>query len=349
MRLFLILASVCCAFAADLKFKTQTVADDLRGGYHVVVTDMNRDGKPDLIALASGLDELIWYENPTWTRHVIARGLKGMINCAVLGDDIVVAHGFDNDASKSEGIVSVLHRPDDAAGLWTVREIDRLPTSHRLRVAELEGRKIVANAPLTGAAARPPDFKDQVPLVFYRPGEWKREFIDDRNFGVQHGIFVDGGSILTASFAGIHRYAHTRKGWTRTEISKGDPTPCPKCGASDIAVTRDGAIVSIEPWHGNQIVEYRKGRGRKVIDDSLSDTHSITAADLDGDGRDELIVAQRGAPGRVLIYRAGKKMVIDEGITAAMCAAADLDGDGRIDLACIGSGSHNLKVYWNQR
>lgn len=145
----------------------------------------------------------------------------------------------------------------------------------------------------------------------------KRETIDARNFGVQHGIFIDGSSIFTASFAGIHRYAHDKNRWLRTEISKGDPAPCPKCGASDIAIARDGAIFAIEPWHGNQIVEYRKGH-RTVMDDSLNDAHAIGAADLDGDGDDEIVVAQRGAPGRVLIYRGKKKIVVDEGITAAL-------------------------------
>ena len=323
-------------------FEAHTVADDLRGGYQVVVADMNHDGKPDLIALASGMDELVWYENPTWTRHVLATGLKRMINCAVIGEDVVVAHGFDNDASKSPGIVSVIHRDG------TVQEIDRIPTAHRLRVAVIDGKQVVVMAPLTGPAARPPDYKDHVPLVYYRPGEWKRETIDAANEGVQHGIFIDGHSILTASFSGIHRYERHGKIWKRTEISKGDSAPCPKCGTSDVAVSREHWIAAVEPWHGNQVVVYRNGK-REMIDDTIVDGHSIAVADLDGAGKDAIIVAQRGAPGRVLVYRGKERTIVDQGITAASCAAADLDGDGRIDIACIGGASHNLKIYWNRK
>ena len=47
------------------RFAEHTIATDLRGGYQVVVADMNHDGKPDLIALASGMKELVWYENPS--------------------------------------------------------------------------------------------------------------------------------------------------------------------------------------------------------------------------------------------------------------------------------------------
>jgi len=330
-------------------FTPQLIASDLRGGYQVVAADVNRDGKLDLIALASGVDELVWYENPSWTRRVVAGGLKRMINCVVIGDEIVVAHGFENEAARSIGIVSLLQRGKDPLGPWNVREIDRLTTSHRLRVAQVGGRAVVINAPLTGASAKAPDYRDRVPLVYYVPGEWKRQTIEWANEGVQHGIFIDGRSILTASFSGIHRFEPTPNGWKRTEVSKGDPSPCPKCGASDVAVARDGSMAAIEPWHGNQVVVYRKGLPRKVIDDSLTDAHSIATADLDGDRQDEIIVAQRGAPGRVLIYRGTEKTVLDEGITAASCIPVDLDGDRRIDIACIGSASHNLKVYWNRK
>jgi hypothetical protein len=331
--------------AGDLAFRPQVVSNELRGGYQVVIADMNHDGKPDILALASGMDDLVWFENPSWTRHVLATGLKRMINCVVIGDDVVVAYGFENEAYKSTGIVAVLHRGPNFGQPWTVTEIDKLPTSHRLRVAEIGGQKVVVNAPLTGIAAAAPDYKDKAPLVFYRPGVWKRETIPSENFGVQHGIFIDGNSILTASFAGIHRFVPKKDGWKRVEISKGDPSPCPKCGASDVAVAKDGRLVSIEPWHGNQVVVYFEGK-RVVIENSLVDAHSIATADLDGDGTDDIIVAQRGAPGRVIVYKGKDRIVIDEGITAASCVPSDLNADGKIDLVCIGSGSHNLKIYW---
>ncbi len=48
---------------------------------------MNHDGKPDIIALAAGLSELVWYENPGWQRHVIVSGRKEMIDLAVADID----------------------------------------------------------------------------------------------------------------------------------------------------------------------------------------------------------------------------------------------------------------------
>ena len=66
---------------ADLRFREHTLATDLKGGYQVVPFDVNHDGKIDLIALASGMTELVWFENPTWERHVMATDVPHMINC----------------------------------------------------------------------------------------------------------------------------------------------------------------------------------------------------------------------------------------------------------------------------
>src|SRR6186997_1440484 len=70
-------------------FVQHEIATGLNGGYQVVAADLNRDGRPDLIAIATGLQTLTWYENPSWTPHVLAAGLRAPINAA--------AHDVDGD------------------------------------------------------------------------------------------------------------------------------------------------------------------------------------------------------------------------------------------------------------
>ena len=111
MRLtYAVLLPALLAATGPVSFRPHTLATDLRGGYQVVAFDVNRDGKLDLIALASGMTELVWFEAPHWTRHVLARDLKRMINLAACPelDEIVVAHEFANVPKNSTGIVSVL-------------------------------------------------------------------------------------------------------------------------------------------------------------------------------------------------------------------------------------------------
>jgi hypothetical protein len=279
----------------------------------------------------------------------------------------VLAHEFSMRAKDSIGIVSVLKHNGDPRQPWTITEIDRLPTSHRLRWADIDGsgKKVVVNAPLTGAKAEAPDYRDRVPLVFYRPGEWKRQVIDDRDEGLVHCVTIvdwdrDGrDEILTAGFNGIQLYKLGKNGgFTRTSLAKGDPAAWPKSGSSDVAVGRlnkDSFLAAIEPWHGNQVVVYRQRSSvwnREVIDDSLVDGHTIVTADLDGDGVEEIIAGFRGKPQRVYIYKLDEKgwnrQILDDGdMAAAACAVADLNGDGKLDIACIGSATHNLKWYEN--
>jgi FG-GAP-like repeat len=362
--------------APPARFVEHTIATDLKGGYQVVVSDINHDGKPDLIAVASGMKELIWFENPGWRRHVIAGDISSPINCAawdIDGDgipEIALAHEFAPDPARSIGIVSLLKHKGDPSQQWERIEIDRLPTSHRLRWLDMDGngKKVLVNAPLAGAMVKLPDYKGAVPLVFYRPGNWKREVISQELEGVLHGIFVtdwnnDGREdILTASFLGVDLFSFGKNNaWARTSIVNGNADPWPRSGSSEIAVGRlgkDRFLCTIEPWHGNQVVTYRQQGNswqRQVIDTSLNDGHVLLTADLNRDGRDELIAGYRGQGRSVYVYSAedpkgsrwSRQVLDDGGMGAAGCAVADLNGDGRPDVACIGTATTNLKWYEN--
>ena len=366
-----LLGTLSCGAQPDIRFEAHTIATGLTGGYHVVVADMNKDGKPDIIALADGLSELVWYENPGWQRHVIVSGRSHMINLAaadVDGDgipELLLSDGFDMNPASSVGNVWLLHHKGDPREPWDMRLIDQLPTAHRLRVARMGPGSEVAfiNAPLAGLKSVAPDYRDTLQLVLYRPGTWKRELINADLRGVLHGIFItdwDGDGrddILTASFEGIHLLRNTGKGWSSSEIQKGNPSPWPKCGSSDVTVvlTKQGRqLAAIEPWHGNQVAVYREQQGkwlRTIIDSSLEDGHTILAADFAGDGQQQVVAGFRKGHSLVL-YRSDeknewKRQVIDDHIAAAGCASADINGDGRPDLVCIGSATANLVWYQN--
>ena len=361
------------------RFATHEIATGLRGGYQVIAADVNHDGKPDLVVVASNLPELLWFENPTWTRHVLAAGFTGLINVAAAdldGDgfpEIAVASGFSTRPDQSIGIVALLTHGTDVNQPWTVREIDRAPAAHRLRwYTDASGQRWLVNAPLAGAAAQAPNYDGASPLYAYRAPAWKRETIESAERGVVHAIEPVRGALcdaclLSAGFAGIHRYEHTLNGWTGVAIAAGDPSPVPKSGSSDVAVGRapraaggtDGLyIAAIEPWHGNQVVVYRRARAgqfaRQVIDTTVVDGHTLITADLDGDGVDEIIVGQRGGSRSVWVYAVNaagdtwtRSTLDDGGMAGAGCAAVDLNGDGRIDVTCVGTATANLKWYEN--
>jgi hypothetical protein len=315
-----------------------TIATDLRGGYHVAAADLNKDGRTDLLAVATGQKvDLVWFENPsgagargapaTWARHVMASGYPGMINADAFdvdGDgypEVVLQSGFSTTPAKGDGRMILLTKGADVNAPWTAKEFDRMPSVHRVRWMDAygNGRKIAVNAPLGGVNGAPPDYRDKVGIYAYDPGKgYTRETITDADEGVLHGISIvdwDGkgrDALLSASFMGIHLHRFDNGKWARTRLAAGNADPWPKNGASDVVALRTKAgrqLAAIEPWHGNQVVVYR-GQGetwdqRTVIDDTLIDGHTLVQGDLDGDGVDEIVAGYRGAGGGVNVYRLG--------------------------------------------
>ena len=72
--LILLLAVASLAAAQQIvQFKDHVIENNIPGGYAVTVADLNKDGKPDVIALSTQVPNLNWYENPSWTPHLMAK------------------------------------------------------------------------------------------------------------------------------------------------------------------------------------------------------------------------------------------------------------------------------------
>jgi len=50
---------------------TQHTIANFNAGYALVVVDIDRDGKQDVVALSSGSAGLVWFKNPSWTKYTI--------------------------------------------------------------------------------------------------------------------------------------------------------------------------------------------------------------------------------------------------------------------------------------
>jgi hypothetical protein len=278
-------------------------------------------------------------------------------------------------AAASAGVVTLLQHGADVTQPWTARELDRTPTAHRVRwVRPAAGAPWLINSPLIGDSLRAPEYRGNTPVYAYRPPEWKREVVTTAEQGVVHSVELVPGFLrslfgaspplfASAGFLGVAWYtAPSAAGapWLRRESGMGSPDAWPRGGSSEIAFVRTprGPLsATIEPWHGNTLVLYdlqQNGAAlrRRVVDSTLTDAHTLLAADLDGDGVDELVAGERGGARSVRVYRlnqdgaAWTRTMLDEGaMAAAGCAAADLNGDGRTDVACIGTATANLRWY----
>jgi hypothetical protein len=169
-------------------------------------------------------------------------------------------------------------------------------------------------------------------------------------------------AVLSASFNGVFVHQWQNGKWSRAKVLPGDPGAWPQSGASDVApgrLPRGGRyLATIEPWHGNKVGVYLpEGRAwtRQIIDEAITDGHTLVTADLNGDGTDEIVVGERGGKRSVYLYRAATakgdawtREVLDNGdMAGAGCAVADLNADKKIDVVCIGTATANLKWYEN--
>ncbi len=372
MGLIFFLLTMSTAAANLPHFREVTIPTTLKMGYQLVVADLNHDGKPDLIAVDERGTELAWCENPTWERHVIVQDVPRTINLETFdfdGDgipEIAMAHGFETNPAKSAGNVLILKSGPDPREPWTAREIDRVPTAHRLRWIDIngDGRKVLLVAPMIGAKASPPEYDDDVPIYMYRPGEWKRTLLTTLPHGILHSIepvrwSTRGEQLMTADFLGIRLLNVKGTPSVSTVFGKGDPRPCPQCGSSESKVGRLGKrrfIAAIEPWHGNQVVVYSpegKQWRRTVIEDSMTNGHALAVGDLNHDGMDEIVAGFRGKGSQVYVFTAQdqtgehwtRHVIDDGGMAAADCKIADFTGEGKPSIACIGASTANIKLY----
>jgi hypothetical protein len=369
--------------AASDRFEVLTLDPQVAGGYQVGVADVDNDGRSDLITLGLRLQ---WLRNPEWGIFTIS-GDENARNIDLAPHDVdrdgavdlVVAAEFSMENRGSGGLVQWFRQSEGSEAGWIAHVIDREPTAHRLRWADLEGngQPVLVVAPIMGPGTLGPTYAQSgARLVFYRvPGRpqsdvWPKQLIDD-TLPVLHGLLVfdwDGDGrdeLLTASREGVHRFSFEGSGdrlrWAKTRLCSGNRDGSAAQGSSEVSVGRaaDGRrfIATIEPWHGSQVVLYReRTRGelweRVVLDETLSEGHAILAMDLNGDSSDELYAGFRGGNGGIIRFQEradgqpgwDRTMVDDGGITCQGLNSLRLP-DGRIGLLGVGGQSHNLRLY----
>ena len=373
MRIFAASLIVCGCLHAQPRFRPQEIQKDFGVIYAVTVADVNNDGRPDIVVINP--TQLVWYENPTWQKHVIMDGLTKKDNVCFAPQDI------DGDG-KLDFALGADWQPSNTGGggslQWVggisgkVTPIANEPTLHRMRWGDVDGdgKPELVVAPLQGRGTKGPDWDGQGAriLVFKIPkdpakDEWKYEVADD-SLHIVHNLIVtkfDGGKqdqILTASKEGVHVLRRASNGkWSKTKIGEGQPGEI-KLGRLS---PRQRAIATIEPWHGNGIVIYEEppkpGLWTRVkIEDNLTGGHAIGWGDFDGDGVDDLAVGWRDKNFGVALYqrsRDGKwsrtATIDDGGMAAEDLVVADLNGDGRPEIIAGGRKTANVKIYWNEK
>lgn len=348
--------------------------------YAVTTADVDGNGAADIVVVTEEAVLCYVRHDDRWEKRVLVRGGTPRDNvCIAAGDadrdgrvDFALGAGW-----TTAGSLHWIRRGAGAAADWQVHDLGPLPSTHRMRFADVlgSGRPQLVVSPLNAQAGAA-----GVPLTaFAVPDDpvgarWSPVLLDatlNRMHNHWHGDLDGDGVVdtLTASREGLHRIVHRDGTTTRTRLHAGIAGPAPEAsGAGEVEVGRDAAgrpfVVSVEPMHGTAVVvatppdsadgEWR----RQVIDTGYVRGHAIACADLDGDGADEIVFGssdpapESGHGPTVAVYAAAdggwRRRVLDAGgVAVEDLEVADLTGDGHPDIVAVGRATHNVRLYVN--
>lgn len=305
------------------RFRAQEIGAGLGVVYAVLTADVNNDGNLDVVAINE--TQAMWFENPSWQKHVILDAKTEKDNVSI------AAHDIDGDGALDFAI-GAAWRPRDTAGggtlqwiqrggeaePWSMHPIGFEPTLHRMRWADVDadGKQELIVAPLHGRGTAPPNWWEGngARLLVMRPPAdpvnqpWPQEVADD-SLHIVHNVWAvnfdsdPADEILAASYEGVHLLDRGSDGtWSKRKLGDGFGGEEIK-GAGEIKLGRlaNGKryLSTVEPWHANHIVIYEEPADassawtRRILTDQLGGGHALWTADLDGDGDEELAVGWR--------------------------------------------------------
>jgi hypothetical protein len=361
---------------APFQFRAEQIAGDFGIGYAVTTGDVNNDKRTDVVAINA--TDLVWFEAPSWQKHVILTGATPRDNvCLALEDidrdgrlDVALGASWQPTNTSSGGTLHWVKQPT-AGGEWQLHNIAEEPTLHRIRWADVDGdkRRELVVAPLHGRGTKGPDWQGQgARILVFRPpanpaaDSWPVDVADDTMHIVHNLLPVNldadaSDEILTASREGVSVLERAGTGaaakWSRRVIGEGAPGEI-KLGT----VGGRRMLATVEPWHGKSVVVYAEQPGmwaRSVIDSEITGGHALGWADFDGDGSDELVAGWRDQKPGVAVYAVNRdgtlkaRTMVDEGGMATEdLVIADLNGDKLPDIVASGRATRNVKIYWNE-
>ncbi len=288
------LAAVLPLVAVEPKFEAETIDAEIEIGYGLAIADVDGDGKDDI--LLADKREFVWYQNPTWEKHVMIRNLTLRDNVCIAARDldgdgkceVAVGANWNPGETNSEtnsGSVDYLIAPKDRTKRWTAVKLPHEPTVHRMHWRRSEkNRWELVMLPLHGRGNVKGDGANGVRIMAYelpkdpsKAENWKIRVLNDElhqthNFDVALSArggeeMIIGGSegILSVNRRGETDLTVKAADFATESDAAADPNKFSGgAGAGEVRYGPDYTFrgsylthfAAIEPIHGNEVVIY---------------------------------------------------------------------------------------------
>tara|TARA_R110002049_G_scaffold47902_1_gene138466 strand:+ start:191164 stop:192333 length:1170 start_codon:yes stop_codon:yes gene_type:complete len=374
--------TTCGNLAADdiPEFKWRTVEiDKIEIGYGLKMADVDGDGQTDIVL--ADKKTIQWYQNPSWSKHVIAENLTKRDNVCIAARDIdgdgkceiAVGGQWNYKESVKDGAVFYLVPPDDRTQPWNSVKLYNDPSTHRMhwvRTGNHQYKLMVK--PLRGRGSIDGEGNGLRILAYERPADpmqdWSHEVVCDfmhlsHNF---HYVNWDDDieeELIVGGKEGVWYFDKQGDQWSKRQLTE-----------NFTGELRDGKlpdgrrfIATIEPMHGSKSAVYvqpddasQLWQPIKVLDEAIKDGHALACADYLGVGSDQIVVGWRamndpGVPGIKLFTPVSadgskwRETILSAGdIAVEDIKVADLNGDGKTDIVAAARQTKNLVILFNE-
>ena len=280
--------------SAEVKFEPQTIDPQIAIGYGLAIGDVDGDGDQDIL-LADKRD-FLWYENPSWKKHLFHTFHKGEKRNQLRDNVCIAARDIDGDGkvevavggnwnpgnTDSEEQSGSIHYLGSLGKVQPV-QLPHDPTTHRMRWVDTGQKKYaLVVLPLHGRGNRGGQGKGVNVTAYFPPsapsagGNWKTAIINNElhkthNFdSVTEGD--SGDSVVIAGAEGARAVWYAEGKWQSSDLTLPDMNG----GAGEIRIgkanpfgvygeqplSQKNTYACIEPLHGNTVAVYEVDGGK---------------------------------------------------------------------------------------